>query len=93
MRSPSICPVCQSRKLVEGRILADGSESGSAEKFFPSGLRFLLLRRSVRLTGRDAFRACAECGHVWNQLDATELRELIEHGASEGLKRKLQVRE
>ena len=84
--------MCQSRRLVEGRVLADGSESGSAEKFFPNGLRFLLLRRSVRLTGREAFRACMGCGHVWNQLDATELRELIERGASEGLKRKLQTR-
>lgn len=92
MRNPSSCPVCQSRELVEGRIVADGSDSGSAEKFFPSGLRLLLLRRSVRLTGKEAFKACTQCGHVWNQLDATALRELIEDGASDDLKRKLQAR-
>jgi hypothetical protein len=91
MRSPSSCPACQSRELVEGRILADGSDNGSAEKFFPSGLRFLLLRRSVRLTGKQAFKAGTQCGHVWNQLDATALRELIEDGASDDLKRQLQT--
>jgi len=91
MRNPSSCPVCQSRGLVEGRILSDGSESGYAAKFFPSGLRLLLLRRSVRLTGKEAFKACTQCGHVWSQLDATALRELLQRGASDDLKRKLEA--
>ena len=74
------CPSCQATQIVRGRILADGSDNGSAEHFFPSGLRFLTLRRSVRLTGRESFKACTQCGHVWNTLDATALRELL--GAS-----------
>ena len=93
MRNDSNCPACQSRAVVEGRILADGSENGSAERFFPRGLRLLLLRRSVRLTGKQAFKACTQCGHVWSQLDATALRELIDDGASEELKQKLQARQ
>jgi hypothetical protein len=86
------CPVCQSSATVEGRVLADGSEDGHAEKFFPSGLRLLTLRRSVRLTGRQAFKACTQCGHVWNTLDATGLRELIDRSATEDLKRKLEAK-
>jgi len=87
-----VCPVCQSSEVIEGRILADGSEDGHAEKFFPSGLRLLTLKRSVRLTGRQAFKACTQCGHLWNTLDATGLRELIEHSGTEKLKQRLQSR-
>jgi hypothetical protein len=80
---------CQSAAIVEGRILAN--EDGHAEKFFPSGLRLLTLKRSVPLRGRQAFNACTQCGHVWSALDASSLRELIEHSATDDLKRKLEV--
>lgn len=86
------CPVCQSPAVIEGRILADGSEDGHAERFFPAGIRFLTLKRSVRLTGRQTFNACTQCGHLWNTLDATGLRELIEHGGTEQLKQRLKAR-
>jgi hypothetical protein len=78
MRTSSQCPVCESPVLVEGRIVADGTESGSAERFYPRGIRLLTLRRSVQLTGRESFKACMQCGHVWNTLDASGLRELID---------------
>jgi hypothetical protein len=91
-RSPSKCPVCTSAVVVEGRILADGSEDGSAESFFPRGLRLLTLNRTVRLVGREVFRACTECGHVWNTLDASGLRELIEKSGTPELEARLDLR-
>jgi len=86
------CPACGSRALVDGRILGDGSEDGHSEKFFPSGVKLLSLRRSVRLIGRQVFKACTNCGHVWNTLDATELRDLIETRGTDQLKTKLATR-
>jgi len=91
-RNPNACPACGSRALVDGRILADGSEDGSAEKFFPSGIKLLTLQRSIRLVGRQNFRACTQCGHLWNTLDATELRALIDTKGSDELRKKLAER-
>jgi len=91
MKSLSNCPVCESRQVVEGRIFSADPDNGIGEKFFPRGLRLLLWRRSVQLTGKQAFKACTQCGHVWNQVDVTALRELIERGASEDLRRRLRV--
>ena len=71
------CPVCSSSSTVEGRVISDGSDDGRAEKFFPKGLKLLALKRSVRLSGRHAFRACCECGHLWNQVDSQALRVLL----------------
>ncbi|WP_251778546.1 hypothetical protein [Caldimonas mangrovi] len=80
------CPVCQSPRTVEGRVISDGSEDGRAEKFFPRGLKLFKLRRAVRLSGGHAFRACCQCGHVWNQLDPKALRALIEASGNDALK-------
>ena len=80
------CPSCTSSSIVDGKILADGSESGSAEHFFPSEIRFLTLRRSVRFIGRESFHACTNCGHTWNTLDAAELRRLIEDSGTDKVK-------
>ena len=91
-RKLNACPVCGSSALVEGRLLADGSEDGHAEKFFPSGIRLLTLQRSVRLVGRQSFRACTQCGHVWNTLDATDLRELIDSKGTDELRKRLSER-
>ena len=77
------CPSCSSSTIVDGKILADGSDSGSAEHFFPSEIRLLTLKRSVRFVGRENFHACTNCGHVWNTLDAAELRRLIEDSGTD----------
>ena len=83
------CPSCQSKHIVHGRIIADGSDNGSAESFFPLDLSFFTLRRSVRLVGRQTFKACTQCGHVWNTLDAGGLRELIETSGTDELKKSI----
>lgn len=86
------CPTCNSSALVEGHVIASGSEGGSSVKFFPNGLKFWTIRRSVTLLSRENFRACTECGHVWNTLDAAGLRELIEAAGGSELKAKLAAR-
>jgi hypothetical protein len=73
---------------VQGGVLGAGDD-GWATKFFPSGLKFFTLARSVSLVDRRAFRACTQCGHVWARLDAGALRELIEHSGTPEAKRKL----
>lgn len=83
------CPSCQSSKHVEGRIIAVGSKSGPGQRFFPSGIRVLTLKRSVSLRDRQDFQACMQCGHVWSTLDVTELRTLIDKGGTAALKAKL----
>jgi hypothetical protein len=83
------CPSCQSPKLVEGRIIAVGSKSGAGQRFSPSGIRVLTLKRSVSLKARQDFQACMQCGHVWSTVDVTELQSLIDMSATAKLKAKL----
>jgi predicted RNA-binding Zn-ribbon protein involved in translation (DUF1610 family) len=87
--SSKSCPACGSELVVKGKVIEGGSETGWGQKFFPSGLRFLSLKRSVRLLDNQVFQACTQCGHVWSTLDATDLRELIESKGTEALKDKL----
>ena len=72
--------------------MADGSESGNAERFFPRSIKLLTLRRSVQLIGRETFKACTQCGHVWNTLDAAGLRELIDAAGTLDAKARLASR-
>lgn len=80
------CPICKSARTVEGRVVADGSDDGRAEKFFPKGLKLLTLKRAVRLSSGHAFRACCECGHLWNEVDPRALKALIEASGKDRLK-------
>ncbi len=74
------CPVCESTELITGRVMGQGSQGGWTHRFFPAGLRFFKLKRSVPLLGRFDFQACSQCGHVWNKLDAAALKELLASG-------------
>jgi ribosomal protein L37AE/L43A len=87
-RSEHQCPECDSRQIVQGGVLG-ASDDGWATKFFPSGLKFFTLSRSVSLVERRGFKACAQCGHIWARLDAGALRELIEHSGTPETRRKL----
>ena len=89
MRISSKCPVCESLLLVEGQV---GYEDLSGREFFPRGIKFFTRRRSVPLVRGDVFRACTECGHVWNTLDAGGLRELIEAAGTDELKARVAAR-
>jgi hypothetical protein len=71
------CPSCGSASLVEGRLLLSGTDDGWVARFFPKGLPFFTLRKSVTLANGELFRACTQCGHTWSQVSPTELRELL----------------
>jgi len=57
--------------------MLSGSDDGWATYFYPKGLKFLTLRRSVSLTNGQLFNACTKCGHVWSKLDPKELLVLL----------------
>lgn len=73
----TLCPACNVNQSVEGDLMVAGSEDGYAKDFYPKGLRFFALRRSVRLSKEQGFTACLNCGHVWGKLNPNELSELI----------------
>ena len=65
------------------------SEDGTAGRFYPKGLQFFLLRRSVSLDAHQPFCACTNCGHVWSYLNPAELRSLLARGSKQGVERPL----
>jgi Zn-finger nucleic acid-binding protein len=84
------CPVCQLGTVIFGRVGNYGSEGGDAKDFIPNGLKFFRQQRSVPLFREQAFKACMQCGHVWDTLDATNLHRLIKNSGKEALKRSIQ---
>ena len=89
---PYQCPACQSAATVEGRIMNPTFDDDNAGRFYPQGIQWLTLTRSVKLIHKEHFRACTQCGHVWGKLDATDLRELIESKGTPELQQKLSKR-
>ena len=78
------CPVCKSDKIFEGTI--ENSEGGSYS-FKPRGLKWWKMLDWVMVHG--TFRACAQCGNVWSQLDPLRLTELLARNGLEQTKEKL----
>jgi NAD-dependent SIR2 family protein deacetylase len=60
---PKQCPACGGQTIIHGKILF--GEAGAAE-FYPAGLPWLTLTRSVRLMAGARFFACAACDLVWS---------------------------
>ena len=87
--SDSQCPVCSGKKIIKGRLLLSGADDGWVTRFYPKGLRFFRLRKSVTLSEGQLFRSCLSCGHVWSRLNEHELRELLEHSGDEEVQRLL----
>jgi hypothetical protein len=73
-----VCPACQKEQSVAGKLMLSGADSGWVTKFYPDGLRFWTLSRSVSLSDGQLFYACTNCGHVWARLDPKELTSLIQ---------------
>jgi hypothetical protein len=72
----SACPACAAEQIVEGRLLPSGDD-GWVTYFYPKGLKFFAISRSVSLKDGQIFSACTSCGHVWSNVDPEELRELL----------------
>jgi hypothetical protein len=86
---PLTCPSCASAVVVAGRLLPSGGDDGWVTRFYPKGIRFLTLSKSVPLSNGQLFYACTDCGHVWSKVDAQDLRELLEKSGDEGTLAKL----
>lgn len=80
---PLTCPSCASSVIVDGRLLPSGGDDGWVTRFYPKGIRFLTLSKSVPLSNGQLFYACIDCGHAWSKVDAQELRELLEKSGDE----------
>jgi hypothetical protein len=80
LQSMTICPSCAKDQSVDGHVVYPGSEDGTAGRFYPKGLKFFMLARSVPLDAHQPFCACTNCGHVWSYLNPAELRSLLARG-------------
>ncbi len=79
---PLTCPSCASTAIVAGRLLPLGDD-GLVTRFYPKGIRFFALSKSVALSNGQLFYACATCGHAWGKVSAQELCELLEKSGDE----------
>ena len=74
------CPVCGHAAIVRGHM----HNAFGDYRFHPNGLRWFVVRRSTGL--RDPWlTACTNCGHVWGESSAVELRMLIDASAGTDL--------
>jgi DNA-directed RNA polymerase subunit RPC12/RpoP len=80
---PLTCPNCASKFIVAGRLLLSGTDDGWVTRFYPKGIRFFTLIKSVPLCNGQLFHACADCGHAWSKVDALELRDLLERNGDD----------
>jgi len=73
---PTICPECNSERIVAGEMTSDGENCFVG--FKPGTLRFLslTLKNGVRLS-QKAY-ACRDCGFTWGLVDPGELGEFID---------------
>ena len=92
------CLRCSSDRVVAGHLLGGNIHVG----FHFGGLRLTkALSGSLSLGGPDrtaeapvaSARACCDCGLVWSDLDATELRFRLREGGTDETRRRLRLDE
>ena len=76
LMNPTPCPACASTKTVRGTLGFSGDD-GWVTFFYPKGLRFFSIKRSVTLNDGQLMTACTACGHTWSSIDPIELRHLL----------------
>ena len=76
------CPKCKCVQIAAGEVPV-----GAA--FFPAGLKHWKLLNATSVQFKDTFRACLECGLVWNEADPAGLTKVLSDGVTEDPKRKL----
>jgi hypothetical protein len=75
------CPSCGNSDLVRGSLIASDEDEKLNGRFYPDGLRFLAICRSVPDSSSQGFVACSSCGCLWSQVDAEKLRQLMREKA------------
>ena len=86
------CPKCGCDKTVTGRYF-DRISGGGRQFFRPDQLKLITLHSPDLLPKEQAFTACVKCGHLWNELDPQELRNVVERCCSDELKAQLLKKE
>jgi len=61
---------------------------GSAQYFQPKELRLLCGSGHIRIK-KSGFLACADCGLLWSEVDATELQTLLSQSGNKAVKTRL----
>jgi hypothetical protein len=84
---PNICPKCQGARVVEGKHF-NWIAGGSAQYFQPKELRLLCGSSHIRIN-KNGFLACADCGLLWSEVDAKELRALLSESGGKKVKARL----
>ena len=84
---PITCPKCQSRRVVEGKHF-NWIAGGSAQYFQPKELRLLCGSSHIRIK-KSGFHACADCGLLWSEVDATKLQSLLSESGNKAVKARL----
>ena len=88
----SSCPSCGSEAIVVGDSCGR-IRRRTRREILSLWHQVLHSKRSVRLVGEvSRFEHVRSAGHVWNTLDATDLRELIEAKGTDDLRTKLSGR-
>lgn len=87
---PRACPACSSQRIVFGSLAAH-DESGAVKggRFYPSGLKWFALERSVRLMAGPKLFACLDCDLVWSTAIPGHLELLIRSKGSAALLERL----
>jgi hypothetical protein len=62
---------------LKGSLIASDEDEKFNGWFFPEGLKFSAIRRSVPVSRKQGFLACTKCGCLWSYVEATKLRELL----------------
>jgi len=70
------CPSCGCSDVLTGSVVCSDEYDKFNGRFFPDGLKFFALHRSVHVLRKDRFMACTACGCLWNRVDPTKLRAL-----------------
>jgi hypothetical protein len=73
------CPSCASDAVVKGSLVASDEDERFNGRFFPEGLKFTAIRRSVVVLEQQGFVACTDCGCLWNYVDPAKLQELLKN--------------
>ena len=76
-KSETKCPSCASTEVTKGSLIASDENENFNGLFFPEGLKFSAIRRSVPVSSNQGFHACSNCGCLWSHVNATKLRELL----------------
>jgi hypothetical protein len=74
---------CASSRTIAGSGAVSGGESDSPLTQFSPHISWWKLMWKTSTDFKYALTACIDCGLVWSEVDAQELREIITKGCSE----------